>query len=104
MKKRILLLLVAMIGLATSVGLAEDSSVITHEFLQNFPNKPTSWNKGYTFVYANGNPITITEGSTADKVKISVTNNPGDFLELDVANNPVVFGGSKNAEVSWKLT
>lgn len=100
MKKRILLLLVAMIGLATSVGLAEDSSVITHEFLQNFPNKPTSWNKGYTFVYANGNPITITEGSTADKVKISVTNNPGDFLELDVANNPVVFGGSKNAEVS----
>jgi hypothetical protein len=89
-----------MIGLATSVGLAEDSSVITHEFLQNFPNKPTSWNKGYTFVYANGNPITITEGSTADKVKISVTNNPGDFLELDVANNPVVFGGSKNAEVS----
>lgn len=100
MKKRILLLLVAMIGLATSAGWAEDSSVITHEFLQNFPNKPTSWNKGYTFVYANGHPITITEGSTADKVKISVTNNSSDPLELDVTANPVIFGGSKNADVS----
>lgn len=97
MKKRILLLLVAMIGMATSAGWAD--SVITNEFFQNFPNKPTSWNLGYTFVYANGNPITITEGSSDDKVKISVDDSD-EYLEIELSKNPVIFGGSKNAEVS----
>lgn len=97
MKKRILLLLVAMIGLATSVGWAEN--VITTEFFNNFPNKPTSWNKGYTFVYANGHPITITKGSDTNKVKISVDSSE-EALELEISKNPVVFGGSKNGEVA----
>ncbi|WP_456088068.1 Ig-like domain-containing protein [Parabacteroides sp.] len=76
------------------------NSKLISEFYQQFPNKTgDKWNKGYTFIYANGNPITIEQGSTADLVKISV-DNTDDVLEVETSKNPVVFGGSKNATVS----
>ena len=81
------------------------NSKLISEFYQQFPNKTgDKWNKGYTFIYANGNPITIEQGSTADLVKISV-DNTDDVLEVETSKNPVVFGGSKNATVpSSKIT
>ena len=81
------------------------NSKLISEFYQQFPNKTgDNWNKGYTFIYANGNPITIEQGSTADLVKISV-DNTDDVLEVETSKNPVVFGGSKNATVSFsKIT
>ena len=75
------------------------NSKLTVEFYQNFPSKPTNWNAGYTFVYANGQPITIEKGSKDGLVKISV-DNTNDVLEVETSKNPVVFGGSKNATVS----
>ena len=75
------------------------NSKLTVEFYQNFPSKPANWNAGYTFVYANGQPITIEKGSKDGLVKISV-DNTNDVLEVETSKNPVVFGGSKNATVS----
>ena len=74
------------------------NSKLISEFYQQFPNK-SNWNEGYTFIYANGNPITIEQGSTEGLVKISV-DNTDDVLEVETSKNPVVFGGSKNATVS----
>ena len=74
------------------------NSKLISEFYQQFPNK-SNWNKGYTFIYANGNPITIEQGSTEGFVKISI-DNTNDVLEVETSKNPVVFGGSKNATVS----
>lgn len=80
------------------------NSKLTFEFYQQFPNKPASWNSGYTFIYANGQPITIEQGSTTDLVKISV-DNTSDFLEVETSKHPVIFGGAKNATVkSSKIT
>ena len=75
------------------------NSKLTVEFYQNFPSKPANWNAGYTFVYANGQPITIEKGSKDGLVKISV-DNTNDVLEVETSKKPVVFGGSKNATVS----
>lgn len=105
MKKRILLLFVAMIGMATSFGWAqEDGSTtpeekkLTQEEHDGFPNK-SNWKGKYTFIYANGNPITITESTNgSDKVKISVDGTE-ESLEVEVTKNPVIIGGSKNGEV-----
>lgn len=49
-------------------------------------------------VYANGNPITITSSSTEGMVKIAV-DGAKDSIELAETANPIVFGGSKNADV-----
>ena len=66
---------------------------------------PIKGDKGaFTFVYANGQPITIDNGSKDGLVKISV-DNTSDFLEIESSKNPVIFGGSKNATVqSTKIT
>ena len=83
---------------------------LTTEVFANFPNKST-WTGPYTFVYANGNPILITQGETAESgetVKIEVVNADGSKLSNDeeeyvvvpVSKNPVIIGGSKNATVA----
>lgn len=84
-------------GNATAMRFWTNKSLIP-EFYQQFPNKAT-WKEGYTFVYANGKPITITEGSAAGKVKISL-DGTDEELELETAKNPVIFGGAKNATVA----
>ena len=71
---------------------------LTNEFYQQFPNKASGWNNGYTFVYANGNPVTI-ESSADGKVKISV-DDTDEYIEILESKNPVIFGGSKNKVVA----
>lgn len=92
MKKRILLLLVAMIGMATSVGWAEDAQTSKLK-VEDGKIKETN----VKFVFANGNPVTI-EGIAGNKVKVSLDET--DFVELDESSNPVILGGSKDAEVA----
>lgn len=80
MKNRILLLLVAMIGLATSAGWAEDTNVLTIE--------------GST-CYANGYPITIKAG-TEGNVAISVN---GTDETATLVSTGTIYGGSKDKAV-----
>lgn len=80
MKKRILLLLVAMIGMATSAGWAKDTNVLTIE--------------GST-CYANGYPITIKAG-TEGNVAISVN---GTDETATLVSTGTIYGGSKDKAV-----
>lgn len=80
MKNRILLLLVAMIGLATSAGWAKDTNVLTIE--------------GST-CYANGYPITIKAG-TEGNVAISVN---GTDETATLVSTGTIYGGSKDKAV-----
>lgn len=80
MKKRILLLLVAMIGMATSAGWAKDTNVLTIE--------------GST-CYANGYPITIKAG-TEGNVTISVN---GTDETATLVSTGTIYGGSKDKAV-----
>lgn len=68
---------------------------ITTETLSPFPGK--NWKGTYTFVYANGKPITITQ-SEAGKINISV-DGTNEYVELLESANPVIFGGSKDKTV-----
>lgn len=62
-----------------------------------FMDKAVSGN--YKLVYANGNPITIEQGKTADEVVISV-DNTDESIALKASDNIIVFGGAKDANVS----
>ena len=71
------------------------NSKLTFENVANFYTDKTL-NKGYTLVYANGNPVTV-EASGSDKIKISAGTD--DVLEIETAKNPIIFGGAKFGDV-----
>lgn len=88
MKKRILLLLVTMIGLATNVGWAENdpATKITQETIGGNP-----------YVFANGNSITVTAGTEKQTI-ITLTDN-SETVTIEDGSNLLLFGGSKNKTV-----
>ena len=75
----------------TNVKLTQES--VTSFFM----DKAVSGN--YKLVYANGNPIIIEQGTTADEVVISV-DNTDESIALNASDNIIVFGGAKDANVS----
>lgn len=88
MKKRILLLFVTMIGLATNVGWAENdpATKITQETIGGNP-----------YVFANGNSITVTAGTEKQTI-ITLTDN-SETVTIEDGSNLLLFGGSKNKTV-----
>lgn len=74
------------------------NSKLGMEFYEQFPS-----NSKYTntyFIYANGNPVTISPSSDKEQyIKVSVDGATDDFLEIPESGNPVIFGGSKYADV-----
>ncbi|MBC5633003.1 YDG domain-containing protein [Parabacteroides hominis] len=70
------------------------NSKLQMEYVAEFPSN--SKYKNTYFIYANGQPVTIAT-STAGNLKISVDEN--DYLEIPESYNPVIFGGSKYADV-----
>lgn len=87
MKKRILLLFIAMIGMATSVGWAQGDGTTTKLTQQTIDEK--------LCIFANGNPVTVT-ASESDKITITVD---GTEENLTVANTSNLFGGSYGKSV-----
>ncbi|WFE86086.1 YDG domain-containing protein [Parabacteroides chongii] len=73
-----------------------NNSKLEMEFCAEFPTKPAF--KNMYFIYANGQPVTVSPSTKDGYVKVSV-DNTDDFLEIPESNNPVIFGGSKYADV-----
>ena len=71
------------------------NSKLQMEYVANFYTDKTL-SKGYTLIYANGNPVTV-EALGNDKVKISA--GADDVLEVETTKNPVIFGGAKFGDV-----
>ena len=93
-----------------TVDLKGQLNGLVYEKYNGFPNKST-WTGNYTFVYANGNDVTVQEGATNSDVKIILDSslNMGEVdqvgVTLPVADRVVLFGGAKNATVkSSKIT
>lgn len=113
MKKRILLLFVSMIGMATSVGWAQSGDDTTQEETTKLTMDNNVTFKdvtGFTFVYANGNPVTVTEGTdnaTVITVDDQTTGGTSESITIEQTktNKLYLFGGSKNGPVaSSKIT
>lgn len=102
MKKRILLLFVAMIGMATSGGWAQgDDGTTPATKLTKDENVTFKEATGFTFVYANGNPVTVTQGDNNATI-ITADGEPSESITIakDNVNKLYLFGGSKNGNVS----
>ena len=79
------------------------NKALTTEYYETYPNK--SWEGGYTFIYANGNPITIQKGTDDKTVKITVDGTDEEMTFTEADKKLVVFGGAKNETVeSSKIT
>ena len=91
MKKRILLLFVAMIGMATSVGWAQNDETPTTKLTQQTIGNKLS-------IFANGNAITVTKVTNQeDQITISVD---GTKESLTVAATSNLYGGSYGKTVA----
>ena len=123
MKKRILLLLVAMIGMATSAGWAQDSGTTTStnpdkssfigteqdvtDFKLYMDIKDNGKNpKTWKIIYGNGYAMTITKtaGATVDnQVTVTFANvtfsDNTDTIMLKGTDNAIIFGGSKKVDL-----
>ena len=93
-----------------TVDLKGQLNGLVYEKYNGCPNKST-WTGNYTFVYANGNDVTVQEGATNSDVKIILDSSSimGEVdqvgVTLPVADRVVLFGGAKNATVkSSKIT
>lgn len=106
MKKRILLLLVAMIGMTTSAGWAQNGGDTTTPEESNTV-LTTHQDGDKTWVFANGHPVTVTKAASAtdqqanpteeaEQVTISVD---GTNESKTVAKTSSLFGGSYGATV-----
>lgn len=112
MKKRILLLLVAMIGLATSSGWAQDTPEKTSfegaeqdvaDFKSYMGIKDA---RTWKIIYGNGYEMTIekTADATADN-QVTITfkdvtfKDGSDTIMLKGTDNAIIFGGSKEADL-----
>ena len=114
MKKRILLLFVAMIGMATSVGWAQEtleksSFEGTEQDITNFKSymgikneDPRTWK----IIYGNGYEMTIektAEATAENQVTITFTgvtfSDQSNTIAITGTDNAIIFGGSKEADL-----
>lgn len=117
MKKRILLLLVAMIGMATSSGWAQtgdtgsdkESFIGTTDDVTAFKSYMSIKNEDprtWKIIYGNGHAMTIarTAGATAEN-QVTITfadvkfSDKTDTIMLKGTDNAIIFGGSKEADL-----
>ena len=96
MKRKLHFLLAVGIGLVASVGWlhAEDGK------LAKDANVTFKDNPGYTFVYAQGNPVTVTAGTDGTTIIKADDSSEQLVFPSDSVSKLFLFGGSKNATVS----